>query len=78
MSSDYIPIEAAAERCGLHINSLRRLLRQGAIEGYKSNYEGRRRWLVSVRSLERYVDPEAGFMFERPGPKIYLRRQEER
>ena len=77
MGTDYISIEEAAERSGLHVGSLKRLLRQGVITGYKINHQGRRRWMVSVRSLDRYVDPEASFMFERPGPKIYLRRRDE-
>jgi hypothetical protein len=77
VGTDYIPIEAAARRSGLHVNSLKRLLRQGAISGYKIKYQGRHRWMVSVRSLDYYVDPDTGFMLDRPGPKIFLRRREE-
>ncbi len=57
MGNDFIPLDAAARRSGLHPNTLRRLLRQGEIFGYKET-EGRvTRWLVSVSSLEQYTDP---------------------
>jgi hypothetical protein len=77
VSADYIPIEAAAQRSGLHTNSLKRLLRQGLIYGYKVKYQGRNRWMVSVRSLDLYVNPDTGFMLDRPGPKLFLRRRDE-
>jgi hypothetical protein len=76
-TDQYIPIEAAAQRSGLHTNSLKRLLRQGLIAGYKVNHLGRMRWMVSVRSLDQYVNPDTGFMLDRPGPKLFLRRRNE-
>ena len=74
MGSDYIPISEAARRSGLHPNTIQRLLRAGKIHGYKENHY---RWLVSVRSLERYTNPMTGFLLDRPGPKIFLTRRDE-
>ncbi len=74
MSSDYISIEEAAQRSGLHCNTLKRLLRSGAIYGYKATVHGRSRWLVSAASLRLYADPIDGFLLDMPGPKLYLRR----
>jgi excisionase family DNA binding protein len=77
MGEDYISLEEAAQFSGLHANTLRRLLREGIIRGYKSAFEGRQRWMVSVLSLKQYTDPFHGFLLERPGPKLFLRRQDE-
>jgi hypothetical protein len=77
VGTDYITIEEAVLRSGLHINSLKRLLRQGTIAGYKFNHHGRRRWMVSVRSLDLYLNPENSFFLDRPGPKMFLRRRDE-
>jgi hypothetical protein len=74
VSSDYISIEEAAHRSGLHSNTLKRLLRTGAIYGYKATVQGRSRWLVSAASLRLYADPIDGFLLDMPGPKLYLRR----
>ena len=76
MGSDYIPLDEAARRSGLHPNTLRRLLRQGEIFGYKET-EGRvTRWMVSVSSLEQYTDPIYGFLLELPGPKLFLTKRD--
>ena len=72
MPNDYVSITEAAEHSGLHPNSLRRLLRQGEISGYKSSIEGKSRWRVSVSSLRRYTDPVDGLLLDRPGPKKFL------
>ena len=72
--NDYISLEEAAERFGLHPKSIERLVREGVLDGYKANIRARRRWLVSVRSLRNYTDETQGFFFDRPGPKPYLRR----
>jgi excisionase family DNA binding protein len=77
MGDDFITLDEAAEASGLHQNTLRRLLRQGAIRGYKMKWRGRSRWLVSVRSLRKYADPFNGFLLDLPGPKIFLRRVED-
>jgi excisionase family DNA binding protein len=74
MSHEYITVEAAAQRSGLHPNTLRRLLRAGVISGYKASYEGKQHWLVSPRSLKTYADPVVGFLLDLPGPKPFLKK----
>ena len=76
MGDDFIPLDQAAALSGLHKNTLKRLLRQGEIRGYKAVWEGRRRWMVSVRSLRHYSDPIEGFLLDLPGPKLFLRKVE--
>ncbi len=78
MGEEFIPLDEAAQRSGLHVNTLRRLLREGALRGYKTREQGKQRWMVSVLSLKQYTDPFHGFLLERPGPKLFLRRQDER
>lgn len=73
-SNTHISITEAAHQSGLHPNSLRRLLRQGEISGYKSSIDGKSRWMVSLSSLKRYTDPVDGLLLERPGPKKFLNR----
>ena len=73
MGDDYISLDEAARRSGLHPNTLRRLLRSGEIRGYKSGW----RWMVSAASVGEYSDPVHGFLLELPGPKIYLTRRHE-
>jgi len=77
MGTDYITLDEAAEQSGLHPNTLRRLLREGVIRGFKTAHEGKQRWLVSVASLKQYTDPVYGFLLDLPGPKLFLRRVEE-
>ena len=43
MGQDYISIEEAAEQSGLHVETLKRLLRAGVLAGYKSVERGRSR-----------------------------------
>ncbi len=74
MADDYITLEEAAKRSGLHPVTLRRLLRQGNIQGYRSG----KRWMVSVRSLDKYTDPVMGFLLELPGPKLFLTKREDK
>jgi Helix-turn-helix domain len=74
MGDDFITIAEAIEISGLHVNTLMRLLRQGVIRGYKTKWNGRRRWMVSVRSLRQYTDPYEGFLLDMPGPKIFLEK----
>ena len=78
MGEEFIPLDEAAQRSGLHVNTLRRLLREGALRGYKTTKRGKERWMVSAASLRQYTDPFHGFLLELPGPKLYLRlRQDE-
>ncbi len=70
---DYIPLEQAAKESGLHIVTLRRLLRKGSILGYKAHrFRG---WMVSRRSLDAYTNPVTGFALDLPGPKLFLTRR---
>jgi Helix-turn-helix domain len=77
VGNDYLSIEDAAARSGLHPNTIQRLLRQGKLEGFKEHHAGKLRWFVWVRSLDKYTNPWNGFLMDRPGPKIYLRRRHE-
>jgi hypothetical protein len=74
VADDYITLEEAALLSGLHLGSLKRLLRSGQLRGYKQSFNGRKRWMVSVRSLRQYTDPYNGYLLDLPGPKLYLRR----
>ena len=77
MGEEFIPLDEAAQRSGLHVNTLRRLLREGALRGYKTRKQGKQRWMVSAASLQQYTDPFHGFLLELPGPKLYLRRRQD-
>ncbi len=77
MSDDYMTVEEAAQISGLHPNTLRRLLRQRQIVGYKKTADGKVRWRVSASSLRQYTDPVSGFLLELPGPKLFLSRRDE-
>ncbi len=77
MSHDYMTVEEAAQISGLHPNTLRRLLRQRQIVGYKKTVDGKVRWRVSASSLRQYTDPVTGFLLELPGPKLFLSRRDE-
>jgi hypothetical protein len=75
VSDDYVSLEDACDLSGFHPRSLKRLLRTGKISGSKEIVAGKRRWRVSRRSLERYINtPLHEFGFDRPGPKPYLSR----
>ena len=74
MSRDYISLDEAERRSGLHRGTLRRLLRQGTLVGHKAYVNGRVRWMVSVISLWQYTDPVYGFLLGMSGPKLFLRR----
>ena len=77
MGKDYITLEEAAERSKLHPNTLKRLLRAGEIRGFKAVHDGRKRWLVSAWSLDQYTNPFHGFLLDKPGPKLFLKRLDE-
>ena len=76
MGEEFIPLDEAAQRSGLHVNTLRRLMREGALRGYKTREQGKQHWMVSAASLKQYTDPFHGFLLELPGPKLYLRRRQ--
>ena len=78
MADDFIPLNDAVIRSGLHPNTLRRLLREGVIRGFKAAHNGKSHWLVSVRSLDQYTDPIQGFLLELRGPKLFLIRRDKR
>jgi hypothetical protein len=77
MSEEFVRLEEASRRSGLHPNTLRRLLREGALHGYKAVHEGKQCWWVSAASLKRYTHPQSGFLLDLPGPKLFLKRREE-
>jgi len=77
VGNDYLSIGEAAARSGLHPNTIQRLLRQGKLEGFKEHHGGQYRWFVSVRSLDTYANPWNGFLMDRPGQKMYLRRRDD-
>ncbi len=74
MRDEYLILEEAARRSGLHSNTIQRLLQQGVLLGHKAVVRGRLRWLVSARALRAYCDPINGFLLDLRGPKLYLRR----
>jgi hypothetical protein len=73
MSDEHISLNEAARRSGLHPNSLRRLLRDGEIQGYKIGWY----WWVSTASLTQYTNPFNGFLLDMPGPKMFLSKRDE-
>jgi excisionase family DNA binding protein len=75
MKDEYLTLEAAAQQSGLHPNTVRRLLREGVLRGYKTGHRGKQRWLVSSASLRAYTDPMQGFLLDLPGPKLFLSRR---
>lgn len=75
MREEFVRLEEAARRSGLHPNTLRRLLREGTLHGYKAVQHGKQCWLVSAASLKRYTSPWSGFLLDLPGPKLFLKRR---
>ena len=78
MAEDFIPLEEAVRLSGYHPNSLKRVVREGKVSGELRLVEGKWRLYLSLRSLQRYTDPEHGFALERPGPKMFLKRSQDR
>ena len=74
VGTEYLTLKQAAQRSGLHVKTLTRLMRTGKLEGHKANVDGYWRWYVSADSLSDYTDPYLGFLLDLPGPKLYLRR----
>jgi excisionase family DNA binding protein len=54
--ADYMTTEDAAKRLGFHIDHIRRMLRGGDLEGLKL----RREWLVSRKSVDKYLKATEG------------------
>lgn len=78
MANNYISITEAAQRFGLHTNTIARLLRRGVLQGYKTTGQGgSSRWMVSIQSLRSYTDPINGFALDMPGPKLFLSKLDE-
>ena len=50
MLNDYVNTKQAAERTGISVTQIRRLLEDGNVEGFKVQ----RDWLVDIRSLDHY------------------------
>lgn len=76
MEPGYVELGEASSKSGLHPNTLRRLLRNGTIFGYKGTQRGKFRWMVSVRSIRNYTDPVFGVALDHPGPKAFLEKQQ--
>lgn len=74
---DYVLLSEAVQISGLNPDSIKRLLRLGEIEGRKTITHGRYRWVVSLRSLRRYMDPGVTYQSSRPGPKPYLKPRDD-
>ena len=54
--ADYMTTEEAAKRLGYHLESIRRMLRDKELDGVKLGRE----WLVSRKSVEKYLKDNAG------------------
>ncbi len=54
--ADYMSTEEAARKLGFHIDHVRRLLREGDLEGIKVGIT----WLVSRKSVDAYIKRTEG------------------
>lgn len=54
--NDYMTVQEAANRLGFHVNHIRRMRRQGDLEGIKIGSI----WLISKKSVEDYRQATAG------------------
>ena len=54
--ADYMSTEEAARKLGFHIDHVRRLLREGDLEGVKVGIT----WLVSRKSVDAYLKETEG------------------
>ena len=77
MSNEYISLEAAIEVSGLHPNTLRRLLREGAVRGRKTVLKGQARWHVSTESLRQYLSSGNVFQSQQSERPPRLRPRDE-
>jgi excisionase family DNA binding protein len=63
----YMSIDAAVEYSGYNAQYFRRLMRKGAIEGVKLGQV----WLVSIESLDAYLESIRFSDDRRYGPRVY-------
>ncbi len=54
--ADYITTQEAAKKLGYHVVHVRRMLREGDLQGIKVGYI----WLVYKPSVEEYIQKNAG------------------
>jgi excisionase family DNA binding protein len=54
--ADYMTTEEAARKLGFHVKSIRNMLASGKLEGIKVGTA----WLVSRKSVEKYLKETAG------------------
>ena len=71
----FIEIDEAVRVSGMHAVTLKRLMRSGELKGHKAVVDGRRRWVISERSLKAYANGSTGFFMELSGSKISLIRR---
>ena len=64
---NHMSIQAAAEYSNYNLQYLRRLVRQGEVEGVKVGQV----WLVNVASLEAYLNRVQNMDDRRYGPRVY-------
>jgi excisionase family DNA binding protein len=64
---NHMSIQAATEYSGYNTQYLRRLVRAGAIEGIKVGQV----WLVSIASLDTYLERIRNSDDRRYGPRVY-------
>jgi hypothetical protein len=63
----YMSIDAAVEYSGYNAQYFRKLMRKGAIEGVKIGQV----WLVSIKSLDAYLESIRKSGDRRYGPRVY-------
>ena len=57
LKANYVGIKAAQKRMGLGYSQyVRRLLLQGKLEGIKADMGHYRKWFISLKSIEQYMD----------------------
>ncbi len=73
---DYVTLDEAAQRSGLHPNGLKRLLRQGTLHGFKTAVNGRRQWLVYLAVPASVHRPGDGLPARSARPQVILEARE--
>ena len=54
--TDYVTTQEAAEQLGYHIVHVRRMLREGDLQGQKVGYM----WFIAKKSIDQYIEKTAG------------------
>jgi excisionase family DNA binding protein len=67
MLGGYMSVDAAVEYSGYNAQYFRRLMRKGAIQGVKVGQI----WLVSIESLDAYLERIRASDDRRYGPRVY-------